>query len=320
MAISLQSAQLLTQDKLWNGVVDELRKDALLDMMIFDNSASYNGGSTLNYVYNKIKKRSGAAFRKINSDYSASEAETETKTVFLKILGGKYEIDRVIQEYVHGAAYADQEALQLEEKIKAIKRGFAKSFISGNSATDELEFDGIDTLMPDSMKLDTDVDLSSAALITANYTGLTDAFRDMQATFDGAPTAFFCSPEGYALIQKIADRATGFTITKDEFGRETFRFNGTVFVALGDVTGSEYSVIPTDANGKTAFYPVRIGLDAVHGISPVGETVGIKTYLIDKNNTGAVRSGACEMVTAIALKNNRTAGKVSVKISTPREV
>ncbi len=312
--ITLQKAQLLSQDKLYNGVIDELRKDTLLDMMIFDNNASYNGGSTLNYVYNKIKTHSGAAFRKINSDYTASEADTEQKTVSLKILGGKYEIDRVIHEYVHGVQYADQEGFQLEQKINAVKRGFAQSFISGDSSKNDEQFDGIDVLMSADMKLDSGIDLSTAALITSNYTALTDAFRDMQANFDGTPTAFFCSPEGYALIQKIADRAAGFTVTKDEFGKETFRFNGTVFVPLGNVTGSANSVIPTDEDGKTAFYPVRIGLDAVHGISPVGDTVGIKTYLIDKNDANAVRAGACEMVTAIAVKNSRTCGKIVAKI------
>lgn len=314
--ITLAEAQLLTQDKLYNGVIDELRHDKLLDMMVFDNTATYNGGSTLNYVFDKIKTRSGSDFRAINEDYEESHASVEQVLIPLKILGGKYKIDRVIHDYVHGVKYANQEAFQLEEKIKAIKRGFAKSFITGNKKTNTKQFDGIEAFMTDSMKLDTDIDLSTAALIASDYTKLTDAFRDMEANFDGTPTAYFCSPEGYALIQKIADRATGFTVTKDDFGRETFRFNGILFVPLGDLTGSENAVIPTDkTTGKTAFYPVRIGLDAVHGIAPEGDNVGIKTYPIDKTSASAQREGACEMVTAIAVKNSRTAGKISVKIA-----
>ena len=313
--ITLAQAQTLTQDKLWNGVVDELRKDALLEMMVFDNNAVYNNGSTLNYSYNKIKNRSGAASRAINTDYTASEADTELVTVPLKILGGKYEIDRVIHAYVHGVQYADQEAFQLEEKIKAIRRGFAKQFIAGNSSTDSKEFDGLDKLISDKMKLDTDIDLSTPALITQNYSALLDALRDMEAEFDGDPTAYFCSREGYALMQKIADRAAGFTVTKDNFGRETIRYNGSVFARLGDTNGSNYCPIPIEtATGKTAIYPVRIGLDAVHAISPTGNTAGIDVYPIDKESSSAVRSGACEMVTAIALKNIRTAGKITFKL------
>jgi hypothetical protein len=313
MAISLAKAQNFSQDKLWNGVVDELRQDALLDMMVFDNTASsFGNGTTLNYIYNKMDDYSGAAFRAINKDYTASEATTVQKTVSLKVLGGSYEIDRIILNYVKGID--EQEAFQMKQKIKAIKRAFSKSFISGNATTDATSFDGLDKLIDSSMILDSGANLSTAALITSDYTKLTDAFRDMQANFDGAPTAFFCSPEGFALIQKIADRATGFTVTKDDFGRETFRFNGTPFTPLGDVTGSNNAVIPTTSN-KTAFYPVRIGLDAVHAISPEGNDAGIKVYPIDRNSSDAVRKGAVEMVTAIALKNSRTAGKILVQIA-----
>lgn len=311
--ITLAQAQNFTRDKLWLGVVDNLREDNLLEMMVFDNTAALSGGSTLNYVYNVMKVRSTAAFRAINSEYTASEASTDTKTVQLKILGGSYKIDRVIRKHVKGIE--EQEAFQLREKIKAIKRGYAKCFIAGDTSTDDKQFDGVDKLMAANMKLDNNIDLSTAALITSNYTALTDAFRDMQAQMDGAPSAFFCSPEGYALIQKIADRAAGFTITKDNFGKETFYFNGTVFVPLGDVTGSEYNVIPTDAaTGKTAFYPIRIGEDGVHGICPDDNSAGIAVYPINTAETSAVNEGGCEMVTAIAVKSTRAVGKISVKI------
>lgn len=311
--ITLAQAQNLTRDKLWNGVVDNLRQDNLLEMMVFDDTAALNGGSTLTYVYNVMKTRSTAAYRAINTEYTASEADTDLKTVQLKILGGSYAIDRVIQKNVKGIE--EQEAFQLREKIKAIKRGYAKGFIAGNSTSDSKQFDGVDKLMDSKMVLDNNIDLSTAALITSNYTALTDALRDMQAQMDGAPTAFFCSPEGYALIQKIADRAAGFTTTKDNFGRETFYFNGTVFVPLGDVTGSEYNVIPTDAaTGKTAFYPIRIAEDGVHGICPSDDQAGISVYPINTAETKAVREGSCEMVTAIAVKSARAVGKIPVKI------
>jgi hypothetical protein len=317
MAITLAKAKLLTQDKLYNKVIDELRMDKLLDLMIFDNSATINGGGTLVYSYNKITTHATAGFRAINTDYTADEATTDIKSVELKVLGGKYGIDRVIHKYVKGVAYANQEAFQMEEKIKAVKRAFSQSFIKGDASKDSKTFDGLDKLISSNMVFGGSgaIDLSSSAKITSNYTDLTDALRDAAAKFDGTPTAYFCSPEGYAVIQKIADRATGFTVTKDTFGKEAFYFNGILFVPLGDVTGSANEVIGTSDAGETAFYPVRIGLDAVHGISPVGEDAGISAYPIDASSSDAVREGAVEMVTAIAVKNDRTAAKVLVKIS-----
>jgi hypothetical protein len=318
MAITLEKAKLLTQDKLFNKVIDELRMDTLLDIMVFDNSATINGGGTLVYSYNKLATHSTAGYRAINSDYTANEASTELKSVELKVLGGKYGIDRVIHKYVKGVAYANQEAFQMEEKIKAVKRAFSQSFIKGDASKDSKTFDGLDKLITSNMVIGGSgaIDVSTAAKITSNYTVLTDAFRDVAAKFDGTPTAYFCSPEGYAVIQKIADRATGFTVTKDNFGRETFYFNGIRFIPLGDVTGSDNEVIATNAtSGETAFYPVRIGLDAVHGISPLGNDAGISAYPIDASSSDAVREGAVEMVTAIAVKNDRAAGKVLVKIA-----
>lgn len=311
MALTLAKAQLLTQDKLWNGVVDELRKDQLLDMMIFDNTANYNGGSTLRYTYNKISVQPTAAFRQINEDYEAQEASTEAETVELKILGGKFAIDRVIIKYVKGIV--QQQEFQMNQKIKAIKSAYSYCFINGNSLTNNKEFDGLEKLINPSMKFDSSVDLSDASKITTNYSQLTDLFRDAEAELMGAPTAWFCSREGYALVQKIADRATGFTTTKDNFGRETVYFNGARFVSLGDSVSTGKAVIKTDETGKTAFYPVIFGLDAVHGIAPEGGDVGITTYPISIG-PDAASEGACEMVTALAVKNDRAAAKVVAKI------
>ena len=311
--LTLAQAQTLTQDKLWLGIVDELRNDKLLDIMVFDNAAQLSGGSTLNYVYNKITNHSTAGFRAINGSYTDSEATTDETTVALKILGGDYKIDRVIGKYVKGIV--QQEALQLEQKIKAIKRMFSWAFINGNKAKDKDQYDGLEALIVEKMRLDDNIDLSTAAKITKNHTALTDAFRDMEAEMGEAPTAWFCSPEGFALIQKIADRATGFTTVKDEFGKQTLYYNGSPFVKLGDISSSKNAVIATDAStGKTAFYPVRIALDGCHAISPEGNDAGISVYPIDASSSETVRKGSCEMVTGIALKNYRAAGKVSVQI------
>lgn len=311
--ITLAQAQTLTQDKLYLGVIDELKKDTLLDIMVFDNAAQLSGGSTLNYVYNKITKYSSAGFRSINKGYTDSETTTEPTTVALKILGGDYKIDRVIGKYVKGIV--QQEAFQLEQKIKAIKRTFSWAFIRGNKSVDAEQYDGLEALISNKMRLDDNIDLSTAAKITKNYTALTDAFRDMEAEMGEAPTAWFCSPEGFALIQKIADRATGFTAVKDQFGKQTLYYNGTPFVKLGDISTTKNSVIETDAaTGKTAFYPVRLALDGCHAISPEGNDAGISVYPIDPASSETVRKGSCEMVTGIALKNYRAAGKVSVQI------
>lgn len=314
--ITLADAQLLTQDKLYNYVIDELRKDTLLDMMPFDNTANYNGGSTLNYTFDRIKTHSGADFRAINEDYEDSEATPEQVTIALKILGGKYKIDRVINRYVHGAQYSNQEALQIEKKIAAIKRAFTTAFISGDSSQNAKQFDGLNKLISPTMTVDSELDMSTTENIDKNYKAFLDYFRDLTKLFSGRPTAVLCSNDGFALIQKVADRAAAFTLKRDDIGREWYSYNGSLFVPVGDAAGSSFDPIPTDReSGKTAYYPVRLGLDGVHAIAPEGNDVGITVYPIDDKSSAAQREGACEMVTAIALKDSRAAGKLSVQVA-----
>ena len=47
---------------------------------------------------------------------------------------------------------------------------------------------------------------------------------------------------------------------------------------------------------------MKLGLDAFHGISPVGTGV-INSYLPDLSQPGAVKKGEVELVAGVALKN-----------------
>ena len=53
-------------------------------------------------------------------------------------------------------------------------------------------------------------------------------------------------------------------------------------------------------------YLFRIGLDAVHGVTPEGNKEP-KIYLPDMTRPGAVKSGEVEMVAAMALKATKAA-------------
>ena len=76
MAITLADAAKFTQDKLVQSVIDEFRKDPILDMMVFDNVVAPIG-STLAYSYNRVTTLPTAATRAINADYNAQEAKVE---------------------------------------------------------------------------------------------------------------------------------------------------------------------------------------------------------------------------------------------------
>ncbi len=98
MPVTLAEAKVGMADKVDQQVIDEFRRSSLLlDMLTFDDSVSPGtGGSTLTYGYVRLKTPSTVAVRSINSEYTANEAKREKATANVIILGGSFEVDRVI--------------------------------------------------------------------------------------------------------------------------------------------------------------------------------------------------------------------------------
>lgn len=113
--ITLQEAKVGMADKVDQKVVDTFRRSSLLlDKLVFDNAISPGtGGSTLTYGYIQLKTPSTAAVRQINSEYTAGEAKREEKTTKAVVMGGKFQIDRVL---IGTAGAVDELAFQAEQK------------------------------------------------------------------------------------------------------------------------------------------------------------------------------------------------------------
>ena len=179
MPISLANAQKLTQDKLTSSIISEFRKDPILDMMIFDDNVAMGGGSTLVYVYNRVTTLPTASTRAINSEFQAQEAVTTQYTTNLKVFGGSFQVDRVIQNNVRGIT--NQISFQLDQKIQATKAKFADMCINGDSGgADANEFDGLDKAITGSSteyNTGADIDLNSSTDVDSNYKVFMDADR-----------------------------------------------------------------------------------------------------------------------------------------------
>lgn len=118
MSITLAEAKVGMADKVDQQIIDMFRRSSLLlDALTFDNAISPGtGGSTLTYGYIQLKTPSTAAVRAINSEYTPGEAKRVEKTAKAEIMGGSFEVDRVLQN-TSGAV--DELAFQAEQKIKA---------------------------------------------------------------------------------------------------------------------------------------------------------------------------------------------------------
>lgn len=318
MPITLEQAKVGMADKVDQFIVDEFRRSSfLLDQLTFDNAVSPGtGGSTLTYGYQRLKTPSTAQFRELNTEYGANEADREDIYVKLKIFGGAFEVDRVIQDT---SGQINEMNFQLEQKIKGAANLFHNTVINGDSAVDSKAFDGLNVALTGSnteINTDSVIDLSDNAGLETNKFAFLDDLDNFLSELDGRPTALFGNTKLINKIKSLARRAGYKTSSEDAFGRKIDGYDGIPLIDLGyfyngtattPIVGIENRTVGTAQTGLTDLYAVSFGLDGFHGVSPTGNSV-IRTFLPDFNAPGAVKKGEVEMVAAVALKATRKAG------------
>lgn len=325
MPVSLAEARNNALNDIDVAVIDEFRKESvLLDSLIFDDAVNpAGGGATLTYGYRRLITQPTAAFRALNSEYTPSEVQTQQYTVNLAVLGGSFEVDRVLATV--GPAASGAVALNLQQKIKATRTRFQDEVINGDTGVDANGFDGLDkaltgsstefraTEVTDWTDLDTDERAAHKAL---------DALDEFLSLLDGTPTLIMGNKKSIAKVRAIVRRSGQFVRDPIEGlvgqnGRPIFResYGGIVFVDIGEKAGTNDPIIPIEerdlgggpVTGLTDLYAVRIGLDGFHGVTTVGSQL-VRTWLPDFNSAGAVKKGEVEMgPVAVALKATKAA-------------
>lgn len=324
--ITLEQSKVGRADKVEQMVIDTfIRKSEVLELLPFANDVSPNGGSTLTYGYVQTKTPSQAAFRAIGSEYTASEATVEEKTVKLAIFGGSFEIDRIIKT-IEGQL--NNMAFQLEQKIEAAVGVFHNAMINGDTAVNANGFDGLDKfLVGTANELNTGavIDLSTDAKITENAS----AFYEMLTKLlnDTSAHAIFCNADMKTKIQTVARKLGYKTETEEAFGRKVTNIDGVRIIDLAntyDAAGAKTPIINkvnrtvggAAQTGLTDIYAVKFDVnDGFHGVTITGDDV-IQQYLPDFSTPGALKKGEVEMVACVALKNANNAGVLrNIKIA-----
>lgn len=325
--LKLKDLTVGQDDKVFEKVVETfIRESEILELLPFDNAVSPSGGSTLVYGYSQTKAPSKAAFRAIGSEYNSSEATIKRLSVILKIFGGKFSIDRVLKAIEGKLENMDR---QLSEKIKAAVALFHDTMINGDSASNSLEFDGLDKfLVGTSTEYNTDnyIDLSTIEELKAHA----DEFYEMLLKLINSTgaDALIVNEGMKTKIQTVA-RILGYkTESEESFGR-TVTTIGEGKVRIIDLK-NKYDVSGDDDNPTVTEAPIvgvkkrTIGEQEVTGLTDIyaakfdinkgfcGVTItgdkAIDTYLPDFTTPGAVKDGEVEMVAAVALKDTHGAG------------
>lgn len=308
MPVTLAEVQKNLQDDLMIGVIDEFRKNNfILDNIPFHQAVSpTGGGATFTYGYTRLKTQPTAGFRAVNEEYSSQSVEKERHTVDLKIFGGAFEIDRILDG---AGGIVSETQLQMQQKIKAAQALFNDTVINGDSAVEAKAFDGLDKAITGS---DTEfnegvIDLSTSAKVDENFQYFLDALDEFMLSLNGAPSAIMGNAKLVAKIRAVARRAGMYTRETNSFGEQVEYYGPTPIVDLGAKAGTNDPVVATNNEGETSLYAVRFGLDGFHAVSMAGQPP-INVWLPDFSTAGAVKKGEVEMVAAVALKETKAAG------------
>lgn len=321
MAITLAEAKVGMANKVDQHVVELFQKDSLLmDALTFDDAISPGtGGSTLVYGYVQELTPSTAAVRQLNHEYTPNEAKRTDKTTKAIIMGGSFEVDRVIQA-TSGAV--NEIEYQLQKKIRATRNEFHNTLVNGSASAVDAgfvtgTFDGLRKMLDGtSNEMHSTVDVSTGAKRTSAGHDLLDDLDALIASILGGADMLLMNSKMLNVIRSIARRAGYHEQKRDEFGRVVDYYNGIPMQDLGTYynaqTQTEQDVLANDTTSGVKGSIIAVHFDVLegfHGISPMGGGASlIRTFLPDLNAPGAVKKGEVELVAGCALKNTKAAG------------
>lgn len=263
MAVSLAEGKNNATDDLDVMVIDEFRKESvLIDALMFDDVVNpAGGGDTLTYGYRRLATQATASTRAINNEYVAQNVTTTKHTVDLAVLGGSFQVDRVVAKI--GPAASGAVTLNMQQKIKATVTEFQDLVINGDTGVDANAFDGLDVALSGSSTefragqiTDwTDLDTSAATKFTA-----LDALDEFLMLLDGEPSLLMGNMYAIAKVRAIVRRTGMYTRDPIEGlagqnGRPVIRetYGNLTFVDLGAKSGSNAPIVALRDPDSTSF-------------------------------------------------------------------
>lgn len=307
MPVTLEQARQNTTDDIDLAIIDEFRTNSLMELLTFDDAVNpAGGGATLTYGYRRLAELATAGFRAINTEYTPGEVSTTRHTTELKVLGGSFQIDRVLANL--GPAATNEVWLQMTQKVRAVQAEFGNAVINGDSAEDEDSFDGLSkALAGSSTEIDAEAWDWSDITEAGTALGILDALDDFLGNLDEQPQAIITNKAVIAKLRAAARRANMYA--REAGPRDTYfeTYGGIRLIDAGKRAGENQDVIPVAADGTTDIYAVRFGLDGFHGVSTAGGNL-VSQWTPDFDTPGAVKTGEVELgPVGVALKKTKAA-------------
>jgi len=258
MALTLVEAAKLHSGEVQRSAIIELfaMGSDVLRVLPFDTIA----GNALRY--NREETLPGIGFRGVNEAYTESTGVINPVTEPLVIAGGDLDVDVFILETMG----QDQRAVQESMKAKALSLRWSLAFLKGDSSSDPRIFDGLQSRLTGSQKIQ--------AGTTANGTVLSLAVLDQAIDAVDSPTHLIMNRTMRRRLSAAARSSSvgGYiTYELDAFGRRVTMYNDLpILVVDQDNAGNEILPFTEAATSGTAtatsIYVVSFGEGMLQGI------------------------------------------------------
>lgn len=232
MAITLAQAKVGLADKVDQNVIDLIQRSSeFMNALTWDDAvAPGTGGSTLTYGYLQTTTPASAAGRSLNNEYTPQHAVKTKLSVDLQIMGGSFEIDRVIAK--NSSKRNDEVEYQIKEKTKATVGRFQYLAVNGNKSTTN-EYDGLKVLLAGTENEfnAAAVDVSGA-MTAAHAEALCEALDLAIASLDGSASQILVNTKTRVKLIAAARMLNYYGHDRDEFGRTVEKYGDTPIVDL----------------------------------------------------------------------------------------
>lgn len=265
--LTLQESLQMTNDKLQAGVIETLALESkLLAVLPF---MTIEGGG---YSYNIETGLPDVGFRGLNEAYVPSNADRERHTEHLVILGGEAVVDS-FQVEVHSDVN-NLLAIETELKTKAIAHKFEQTFISGDSAVEVNEFDGIKKRVTASGNV-----LAYDSLTGDGVTTLADHLDNLLDMVQGGADALIMNKATRRKLTREARESIEYTT--NSFGVQQYTYGGVPIIDVEAeimAENDEVFAIRFGEREAVAGLQSRSGVN-VKPLGELGETPQIKNRI-----------------------------------------
>jgi hypothetical protein len=238
MAYTLAQLNKIETDPLRSYVIRNLLREIKLAEYI-----PWVDVNSLSSVAVRWRTLPSVAFRKINAGYTPSEGQTEQVWESVYGLGGEIKFDRVFDKVTN--VITDPKRQQMDMKLYSLALTFNEYLISGDHATEEDGFEGLQKRISN-MPSDQSVYYAGSAAAALDPTGSTAnarAFFDkleeqVYKTNDGDVNVILCNRAmkyGFGRVARYGQISGGnlLAVTQDSFDRQIPTYAGAPIIDMG---------------------------------------------------------------------------------------